>query len=411
MIRKGLLLLFGLLCGTGLVNSQNDEKIDFDFSPCKTIWGCGPTRIIEPEDKVNKENHDNPFDTIDLSGLNMERKIVISQRDVKLEIKRSRVIRKTAPLMADDSHTHLGLSFISGLSGLQCKSSFGDMSITMSPGIGLDYMYFFHSRWGATIGANMLWANSTFKSNGKFHDENTYVDFEGDELRTTYDIDKIKEKFTTMMLEIPIMASYDYKDWFLSAGLKLGIPFNMHHKQTLEGVRITGEYNKLPIDNIEEALAIGAQQINKIESEGKFGNLQTNIMLTGNFGHKFRLNDMFDFGVSVYTDYSMNSTKMRAKNDVKNAQNIHDEDYVYALVRTSELHSPKDLPAKVEHASTLCSKQMITNKRLIDEFHYYNFGLRLTLYFSSYGNESEEGKSIIDRLAKAREAKKTNKGK
>lgn len=392
--------LWMLFCGSALVaqNTTNSTK-DYDFSLEKSIWGKGPTRAIEPEIQVQKDESTNPFDTVDLSGLNMERQIVISQRDIKLEIKRSRVIRKTAPFIADDSHTHLGFNLIGGMSTMSVSSDFGDFKKRLSPGFGLEYMYFFHSKWGATIGMDMIWASTEFESNGKFTDSNSYTDFEGDKLTMHYSVDKIDEKLTTMMIEIPIMASYDYKDWLLSAGFKFGFPFKLKYEQKLTGVNITGEW---PFsDVIKNAAAIGAGQWNQVNSKGKFSDLQTYIMLTGNFGRKFRINDMFDFGASVFIDYALNSTKVRGENEVDNLQSSENE-ALYGLVKARELVSETELPAKLEHASTLCSKQMSTNKRLINEFNYFNVGLHLTLYFSSYGNESAEGQSIIERLAAKR---------
>ena len=401
MRHKAQHIIIGLITTLWASQTYGIDQSGYDFSPAKSIWGSGPTRDIEPEEKpVDKEQGDMQFNTVDLSGLNMERKIQISQRDIKLEIKRTRVIKQTAPLLAEDSHTHLGLGFIGGFSALTCKSDFGTMEKTLSPGISLDYKYFFHSRWGASIGVDLIWANSTFKSKGRYYDEYTYTDYEGDELHTKFDIAKVEEKFTAMMLQIPLMACYDYKDWMLSAGFKFGFPFNLKYDQSLVDANITVDY---PFSfEIEDAACIGARSHETIKSNGKFGNLQTYVMLTGDFGHKFRLTDCIDLGASVFIDYALNSVKMRAKNDDGNEQYGNNEDAIYSLIKTSEIHSEKDLPVTLQHASTLCSKQMSTGTRLIDEFHHFNVGLRLVFYFSSYGNESAEGKNIIDRLVRER---------
>ena len=122
-------------------------------------------------------------------------------------------------------------------------------------------------------------------------------------------------------------------------------------------------------------------------------------MITGDFGRKFRLGDQFDLGTSLFVDYSLNSVTMRAQNEKSNAQWERNTSDVYNLIKASEIKSEADLPSKQYHASVLCSKQMDSDNRLIDKLNYFNVGLKVTLYFSSYGNYTREAQAEIDRKA------------
>ena len=72
---------------------------------------------------------------------------------------------------------------------------------------------------------------------------------------------------------------------------------------------------------------------------------------------------------------------------------------VYDLIRNEELTSPDKVPARTYNASVLCSKQMSTGKRMIEGMHYMNLGVKLSIYFSSYGNGTKEAREEIERKA------------
>ncbi len=390
------ILGIGLLLNLSEIAAVNAP--DYNFSPERSIWGKGPVHAIQPENKevVRDSGYISPFEEFDLSNLETEKNITKDIQRLKFELKKSRVIRTTAPLMANDSHTHLGISFMGGTSSLTFNSEFGESKGSFSPGIMLDYLYFFHQKWGAHIGIGLQWSNSKFESNKTFKDENSYVDYEGDQLNMSYSIKDIDEKFKTMFLSIPLMGCYNWNDFIFSAGLKVAFPIHIKYEQTLNDVEISGEY---PFsDKIVPAKAIGADHWDQMKSNGKFSKNPVYIMLTGEIGYKYKLNNQFDLGASIYGDYALNDLKMRAKNDEDNTQYETGLD-VYDLIKVQELNKAEDVPAKRYNASTLCSKQMSTGKRVIDKCGYYNVGLKITLYFSSYGNDTKEANKEIEKEA------------
>jgi hypothetical protein len=305
------------LCMTGMnllaANTSRGGNATYDFSPEHSIWGKGPVHPIEPEgaDKTAKtDSFITPFDTVDLSKLNMERTIANDIKSIKIDLMRKRSVRQTVPLINDDSHSHLGLSLQGGYSSLLYSSDFGNSNGGFSPGFSIDYLYFFHQRWGARIAIGLSSSKSVFKSSGVYTDQNTYTDYEGDQLKMSYKIASIEETDNTLLLEVPLMACYAYNDWIISAGLKL-----------------------------------------------------------------------------------------RAQNEKSNAQWERNTSDIYNLIKASEIKSEADLPSKQYHASVLCSKQMDSDNRLIDKLNYFNVGLKVTLYFSSYGNYTREAQAEIDRKA------------
>lgn len=392
------------LCMTGMnllaANTSRGGNAAYDFSPEHSIWGKGPVHPIEPEgaDKTAKtDSFITPFDTVDLSKLNMERTIANDIKSIKIDLMRKRSVRQTVPLINDDSHSHLGLSLQGGYSSLLYSSDFGNSNGGFSPGFSIDYLYFFHQRWGARIAIGLSSSKSVFKSSGVYTDQNTYTDYEGDQLKMSYKIASIEETDNTLLLEVPLMACYAYNDWIISAGLKFGFPIHIKYDQDMKGVDITGEYSfAYPITDAD---AIGAGHWDKINTSGKFEDNSTYIMITGDFGRKFRLGDQFDLGTSLFVDYSLNSVTMRAQNEKSNAQWERNTSDIYNLIKASEIKSEADLPSKQYHASVLCSKQMDSDNRLIDKLNYFNVGLKVTLYFSSYGNYTREAQAEIDRKA------------
>lgn len=403
---KTLNKIMGTLALLTLSSSQSYAEVvnlkDYDFSVERSIWGAGPTKAIEPEIKRQQNTAKNdsvitPFEKFDLSDLTADQER--RRKELMKKLMSERKVKAPIPLYSDESHSHIGVSLSGGMSNLKTKTSFGETNGSFTPGFMLDYYYFFNQRWGARLGFGMSYSRCEFNTKGTYRDSSSYIDFEGDTVGLSYNINKLNEKFSTFMLEVPVMASYNYNDWFFSAGLKFGFPLSIKYDQKMKDVDITAYYNFT--DPIYNSKALGAMKDAELSKKGKFTETPVYIMAGANIGRKFRLNDMFDLGTSVYFDYSLNSLEMRSKNDKANYKG---DTNAYYLIRNEELTDEsvlmRDEPgAKTNTSSTLCSKRAVDGKRVITDLNYINFGVKVSLFYSSYANGTKEAKAEVERKA------------
>lgn len=396
-----------LTLGSSRTYADQTAPEAFDFSVERSIWGSGPVRNIEPEIRpttVTTETRTygdtvivTPFEKFDLSDLAADQEK--RRQELAKQLMKERKVKSPVPLLNEDAHSHLGVGLYGGMSNLIIDSPFGTTSGSFTPGFIVDYYYFFNKNWGARVGLGLSYSRCNFSSNGEFRDSSNYVDFEGDSVALGYKVGEIDEDFKTIMLELPIMAAYNYKDWAFSAGFKFGFPLSIKYDQTMKDVDITGYYNFT--DPIYSAKALGAMQDQNLRKKGKFSETPVYIMAGVSVGRKFRLTDKYDIGVSAFADYSLNSLQMRSRNDKANYQNSSDE---YYLIRNEELTDERiltreDPGAKTNTASTLCSKRAVDGKRVIRDINYFNAGLKVSFYFSTYGNGTDEAKKEVERKA------------
>lgn len=382
--------------------ANNDGDNGFDFSVEHSIWGAGPTKAIEPEIKKEASPSANetvvtPFEKFDLSDLAADQDK--RREELIKQLLKKRQVKAPIPFYNDESHSHLGICFTGGISNLITQTDFGKTTGSFTPGFMIDYYYFFNQSWGARLGIGLTYSRCRFKSNKAFRDTSSYIDFEGDTVGLGYKIGNVNEKFTTLMLEVPVMAAYTKNDWLFAAGFKFGFPLSIKYDQKLSDVDITGYYNFA--EPIYSAKALGAMEDKTSKKKGKFTDTPVYVMVGANIGRKFRLTDMFDLGASLYVDYSLNSLTMRSQNDKANYQGASGE---YYLIHNEELTDENILTreepgAKTNTASTLCSKRISDGKRIINDIKYFDAGIKISLYFSSYANGTKEARKEVERKA------------
>lgn len=388
-----------LLSGSPLY-AQN-SALDYDFSVERSIWGANPVRPIEPEVKRQTQSNksdsiDTPFEKFDLSDLTADQER--RRAELMKQLLKNRTVKTTLPLVNDESHSHLGIGFTGGMSNLISDSEFGKMKGKFTPGVMVDYYYFFNQRWGARIGLGLSYSRCKYSSDEAYKDKSKYIDFEGDKVELNYKVGSIQEDFTSLLLEVPLMAAYDLNDWIFSAGFKFGFPLSIKYNQQMDDVDITALFDFT--DPIYSTKALGAKEKATIKNDGKFNDKPVYIMVGANIGRKFRLNDYLDLGASLYVDYSLNSLKMRTKNGVS-GQEFNSNNY---LIVNEELNNEYILTrpnpgAQTSTSSTLCGQRIVDGKKIIDGINYIDFGVKLSVYFSSYANGTKEARKEVERKA------------
>ncbi|MBR6043453.1 MAG: PorT family protein [Paludibacteraceae bacterium] len=388
-----------LLSGSTLY-AQN-STLDYDFSVERSIWGANPVRPIEPEIKQQakadkSDSIDTPFEKFDLSDLAADQDK--RREELMKQLMRQRQARTTLPLLKDESHSHLGIGFSAGKSNLITDSDFGNITGNFTPGFNIDYYYFFNQHWGLRMGIGMSISKCSFTNDGAYRDSSNYIDYEGDQVGLGYRVGSIKEDFKTLLFEVPLMAAYSYNDWVLAAGFKFGFPLSIKYDQKMEDVDITAYYNFT--DPIYSSKALGAIQGKEFQIDGKYAETPVYVMIGANIGRKFRINDVLDFGASIYVDYSLNSLNMKTRDGISDSN----DDKTNYLIKNEELTSEKILTrsnpgAQTSTSSVLCSQRISDGKKIVDDLKYLDFGIKLSLLFSSYANGTKEAKKEVERKA------------
>ena len=388
-----------LLSGSNLC-AQN-STLDYDFSVERSIWGANPVRPIEPEIKkqttTNKSDSiDTPFEKFDLSDLTAAQDK--RREELMRQLMRERQAKRTLPLFKDESHSHLGIGFSGGLSSYQTKSDFGETKGKFTPSFNIDYYYFFNQNWGMRIGLGMTISKCAFKNNGAYRDSSSYIDYEGDKVGIGYRVGSINEEFKSLLFEVPLMAAYNYNDWLFAAGFKFGFPLSIKYDQDMEDVDITAYYNFT--DPIYNSKALGAGQGREFHTDGKYSEKSIYVMVGANIGRKFRLSETLDFGASVFVDYALNNLEMKTRYDYTNQK----DDKTNYLIKNEDLNSEAILSrqnpgSQTITSSTLCSQRIKDGEPIVNSIKYFDFGIKLSILFSSYANGTKEAKKEIERKA------------
>lgn len=369
------LLLFGVAVALGQnkVVSNYDSKNDCFF----TIWGEDPEVLPELDTVVkHKSWSQETFPELDTVK---KFKPLVDYGYVKPKS----YIKKDS--LNPDAHSVMELSVNGGFCGFTMDSDFGDANRSFGYGAMFNYSYYFNKKWGMRIGLGLNISKSEYEGVG-FFDEYNFTDMEGDRLELDINIDKIKEEYSAKLLEIPLMASYKFEDYnfVANAGLKLGIPLEIEYSQELVGVDVKGYYPAYGTE-IDEALATACVEDGKLFSSGTYSSTPIMVMLSGDFGYRFKLESNNSVGVSFFVDYALNRMQLRAKNDKDNPQYKDGSVTIYDLVCVDS----DDIPMQLQSASVLSSRQIRSNTRIVERFGYVNLGLKLIFYLESFGKKKK----------------------
>ena len=360
-----------LAWGQNNVASNYDSKNDCFF----TIWGEDPEVLPELDTVVDSKSWSQEmFPELDTVK---KFKPMIDYGYVK---PKSYIKKDT---LNPDAHSVIEFSINGGYCGFTMDSEFGEASRSFGYGAMFNYSYYFNKEWGMRIGIGLNISKSKYEGVG-FFDEYNFTDMEGDRLELDINIDDIKEDYSAKLLEIPVMASYKFEDYdfVANAGLKFGIPLEIEYDQKLEGVDIEGYYPAYGTV-IDEALAIACSKDKKLFSSGTYSSTPIMVMLSGDFGYRFKLESNNSVGVSFFVDYALNRMQLRAKNDKDNSQYKDGSVTIYDLVCVDA----DDIPLQLQSASVLSSRQIRSNTRIVERFGYVNLGLKLIFYLESLGKK------------------------
>jgi hypothetical protein len=137
-----------------------------------------------------------------------------------------------------------------GLANIRYKLNLGSHSKGFSGGIGVNYAYNINGNFAIVTGLEFTSYSSKLKMSG-YSDEYSAIDDNGDAFTMMYSFDgEYRERQNVFLLSIPAMARYSTPlpfingsmRYFVSGGLKLGIPFIARATITPGTVSTSGHY-------------------------------------------------------------------------------------------------------------------------------------------------------------------------
>lgn len=183
-------------------------------------------------------------------------------------------------------------------------------------GGGLGYLYRFDSNWGLstgieifTVSSKLTWAELI----GKYNIE----DSGGDLFQFNYTLLDYSEKQNMLLLALPIMIQYrapieNFSTFFVSAGIKLGVPISSEIKMKPSHLTTTGYY-EFENQMYRDLPNHGFVTDKLIEERKEKLDLGMSVMLSLESGLGFAINNKTSFYVGGYLDYGINNMQNNKK--------------------------------------------------------------------------------------------------
>ena len=194
-----------------------------------------------------------------------------------------------------------------GFTGLHCNAIAGNTTIGFGGQYGLGYRYFF----GRAFGVGMHVAYAQYRTG--FSAENIDLayrakDIEGAEFDFRSRVSGYEETQDVAFLQIPVLLHLQIGNFYLSGGVKAGIPLFGHYSGTASALKNSGYYSEDDYEYTTQKF-MGFGTFNDISSEGDFEyKLAPVFSVTFETGLKVKLGYAPSFYFGFYMDYGLNNT-------------------------------------------------------------------------------------------------------
>ncbi|MCL2100635.1 MAG: outer membrane beta-barrel protein, partial [Fibromonadales bacterium] len=203
-----------------------------------------------------------------------------------------------------------------GLSTFNYDAASGEQKSGLGGLGGLGYSYFFTEKFGLRSGLEIAFYNSEYKL-GDLSAEAPATDIDGNDFLFRSAISGYKEKHGAAMLQIPIMAQFQFGDdtrYYVAFGGKAGFPLSDEFKGSDAKVANSGYYGKENFEYTEQEF-LGFGEYN---AKGSKGAADFGVALLGSVetGMKFNLSDGLALYAGVYFDYGLNNAKPSGSKEI-----------------------------------------------------------------------------------------------
>jgi len=215
-------------------------------------------------------------------------------------------------IYAQQPQHEFSVSLGGGLSSLNYKPSDKGQKAGFGGQFGLGYRYFITPELSLGTGVEFALFNAKYNSKSM---KTSYmaIDHEfRDEFEFRSVVNGFEEKQNTMLLQIPVMAQYQFGYIYAGGGFKVGIPLSKKFSNKASTLKNTGFYNEEIYEYTTQEFR-GFGTFNDISSKGEL-DLKTAFFLSLEGGAKLPLNDNFLLYVGAYFDFGLNSISKKRQN-------------------------------------------------------------------------------------------------
>ena len=154
-----------------------------------------------------------------------------------------------------------------GLAGWRASTNYVEMQPFVHGGLELAYRYhspyYFSLRVGVTVDEHMC-------GFGKRNYEDSYevTDIERQTMQVDYKIGRLRERYATLSVGVPVQIGATFKEWSFFAGPKVVLPLMGSWKETLNDAELSVYYPDYD-NRVYESYPLGATRYFTMSNEGK----------------------------------------------------------------------------------------------------------------------------------------------
>ncbi|MBQ9546664.1 MAG: hypothetical protein IJU90_05205 [Bacteroidales bacterium] len=282
---------------------------------------------------------------------------------------------KAAKHFSAPSVHNVSIAIEGGLGGLMIDKSLGaPTKLGFNAGGGIGYTFYFAENYGVHTGFSFSYISSGYSA-GEVHTDLTIDSIETWDAATTHrgraDVTStttsVEEKYTTMLLELPIQFAYSQANLWLNAGVRLSVPLSVNATYTY-GPTSTGITHFYETDTyvagnpipLEGGLTLNGE--NGSYSAHKMADkLSVFVTLSVEAGYRFPIDATTSVYVGAFVDYGINSYTTE-----------DNEQFISTL--TNNGTKTTRFNGALKSTATESFKNLATGIRA-----YYNFGLGKTV--------------------------------
>jgi len=280
------------------------------------------------------------------------------------------LIISASTIFAQDSKHQVSVYVAGGLSTLDYEQALGDKTKGVGGNVGIGYTYFLFENFGINTGVEFSLYNAKIKRE-KFNNVlKPVIDPSDGELYDFYSaIKNYEEKQKAMYIQIPVMLHYEKGDknkWFVSAGVKVGIPVKGTYKSSASEITNKGFFHDTSNwGETQDFMGFGTYENYTNDEDIDF---RISCLFSAEAGMKWGLTDKMSLYTGAFLDYGLNDI-------VKGG---HERNFI-KLIDTPE--GQRSINNSIMNSSIGYSKNAFTQE-LADKVKPLAVGLKLRLSFA-----------------------------
>lgn len=255
-----------------------------------------------------------------------------------------------------------------GYAGFVCNNSSVNFDQRLGVGAGFLYNHFFAPRWGIKIGAGVTVA-LTKASLGAYSDTYTIHDGEGDQVDYFYSVGGVYEDLTLYQLDFPLEVTYQRKKFNCGFGMKVGVPITVSYDQEADDIVQSAYYPSYDI-SVDESWVLGCGTYKSLIDGSSYTQSPVFVMATADMEWMIPVGTKNAISVGVYADYAFCGISPSSRhNSSPHSRHKHKTGTVLSV--------STDVPVNIYSESLLASQHGSTQKRLVSNLMFNNFGIRV----------------------------------